>query len=333
MSLGQSLVHQSQAVRSAAVAVVKAGGLKEFDKTLLNLSRQQSLPAELRIAALECLAGRQRVDADSFILLTAHLSDKAEPLVRLAAARTLGASTLDAEQLRKLADSFPGAGTLVLRLLLPAFARSADPKVGRALAEALRHASGAEALAAAELDRALQKYPSEVQKLARPLQEKLAARQQQQAAYLASLQADLGKHKGRADLGRFVFFSPKVGCATCHRAENKGGQIGPDLSRIGQFRNKDEILESIVFPNLTIAPEYRTYNIVTGDGRVVTGLITWETPEALFVRTTQLDEVRIARKDVEELAPTNVSLMPEGLERTLNREELRDLVEFLIRQK
>jgi putative heme-binding domain-containing protein len=128
-----------------------------------------------------------------------------------------------------------------------------------------------------------------------------------------------------------VFFSPKVGCFGCHRVEGKGGQVGPDLSHIGRFRSADEILESIVFPSLTIAPEYRTVNLVLRSGRVWTGLIVWETPEAYFLRTAQLEEVRVPRKDVEEVVPTNISLMPEGLERSLSRQELRDLVEFLAR--
>jgi putative heme-binding domain-containing protein len=88
-----------------------------------------------------------------------------------------------------------------------------------------------------------------------------------------------------------------------------------------------------VFPNLTIAPEYRTYTIMTKAGRSHSGMIVRETSEALFLRTAQLAEVRLARKDVDELAPAAISLMPEGLERTLTRQELRDLLEFLYRQK
>ena len=61
--------------------------------------------------------------------------------------------------------------------------------------------------------------------------------------------------------------------------------------------------------------------------------ITWETPDAISLRTAQLTEVRIPRKDIEELSPATVSLMPDGLERTLNRQELRDLVEFLVQRK
>ena len=66
---------------------------------------------------------------------------------------------------------------------------------------------------------------------------------------------------------------------------------------------------------------------------MVTGLIVRETAESLTLRTAQLAETRIARKDVDELLPCNVSLMPEGLEKTMTRQELRDLLEFLGKQK
>jgi putative heme-binding domain-containing protein len=334
LALGQALQPTDPAVARAAVAVVKTGGLKQFDAALLALSVQQSLPAELRIAALECLAPRRaQVDAGSFALLAAHLSEKTEPLLRLAAARTLGASTLSPAQLRQLVDRMPGTSTLMLRLLLPAFAHSADAGVGQALAQTLTRLPAAEALASSELDRALKSYPTKVRALAAPLRKKLAGRQQQQASYLAGLRVELDRLKPNPNLGRFVFFSPKAGCTACHRVEGKGGQVGPDLSHIGRFRRPGEILESIVFPNLTVAPEYRTYSLVTRDGRLWNGLIVWETPEALFLRTGQLEEVRLPRRDIDEITPANVSLMPEGLERSLSRQELRDLVEFLVQRK
>jgi putative heme-binding domain-containing protein len=334
MALGPSLEHAEPAVRRAAIAAVKATGLKHFDAQLMELSRQPKLPAELRVAALECLAERrENVDGESFALLLGQLSEKSDPVLRLAAARTLGASRLNREQLGRLADAIPNVNTMVLRQLLGAFALSSDANVGKALVAALERSAAAEALNTAEIDRALKKQPAEVADLAGPLRKKMAAREENQVAYLAKLKAELSPLKANPNLGRFVFFSSKAGCATCHRAEGKGGQIGPDLSKIGLFRSAAGILESIVFPSLTIAPEYRTYQIQTRDGKLWNGLITWEAPDAVSLRTAQLTEVRILRKDIEELSPSRVSLMPDGLERTLNRQELRDLVEFLVQRK
>jgi putative heme-binding domain-containing protein len=333
-SLGEAIDQGNGEVQRQALAAVKSRNIKDFDGKLLALSRQKKLTADVRIAAFECLADRRsQLDADAFAFLTAHLSEKTEPLLRLSAARSLGSGRLATKQLLQLTEALPGASTMVLRLLLPAYARSHDADVGQGLVAALKRSATAEALTVAELENVLKNYSDDVRQTARPLHDKLAAGQQKQAAYLTALRAELGQMQGSADAGRDVFFSQKAACYVCHRAASKGGNVGPDLSKVGQYRNTAELLESIVFPSLTIAPEFRTYQIVTKDGRSWNGMIVRESSEALFLRTAQLAEIRLARKDVDELAPANVSLMPEGLERTLTRQELRDVLEFLYRQK
>src|SRR5262249_16322825 len=158
------------------------------------------LPADLRIAALDCIAGRQRKLApESFALLLAHLSDRTEPLLRVAAARTLGGSTLDGRQLAPLPAQVPQAGPMVVPLLVPACARPRAAAAGRALVNALKRSPGAEALAADDLDRLLKGYPAEVQEAARPLRDRLAARQTEQAAYLARLTQELLQTPGNVE--------------------------------------------------------------------------------------------------------------------------------------
>jgi putative heme-binding domain-containing protein len=333
-TLGQALDPNNLTVCREAVATVKSRQLKDFDSALVALSRRKDVPAELRIAALECVAERRpTLDADAFALLTAHLSEKTDPLVRVAAARSLGVSRLASAQLDRLAEFLPATSTMVLRLLLPAYARSRDAETGKRLITALKQSPAVEALTLDELEKVLKSYPEDVQEMARGLREKTAARHQKQAAYLTGLRAELGQLQGNADAGQQVFFSQKAACSFCHRALGKGGNIGPDLSKVGRFRSTAELLEALVFPSLTIAPEFRTYHIVGKDGRTWTGMIVRETSEALFLRTTQLAELRLPRKNVEELLPAAVSLMPEGLDRTLTRQELRDVLEFLYRQK
>ncbi len=127
--------------------------------------------------------------------------------------------------------------------------------------------------------------------------------------------------------------SQKLGCYGCHRAVGRGGTVGPDLSRIGQIRTRSELLESIVFPDLTIAPEYRSLQVAFRDGRVATGLVVRDDPESITLRMTDLSELRIARRDILELAPSATSVMPEGLEKLITRQELRDLLDFLCAQR
>jgi putative heme-binding domain-containing protein len=332
--LRQAIEQEDPSVQRAAVAVMKLWTLDHCDRQLGELSRKEHAPADLRIAALECLAGRRKqIDAASLALLTHHLSEQTEPLLRIAAARTLGTSALDAVQLRQLAGHLPGSGTMVIRLLLPAFTRSNDVKVGVKLVQGLKRSAGAEALSLPELDQALRSYPDEVQTLASELLDKLKMRQRQQASYLAGLTSELGNLKGNAETGRSVFFSRKIGCYGCHRVGAEGGNVGPDLSHIGRFRSVAELLESMVFPSLVIVPEFRSFTLTTKDGKQTTGLIVRESAEALHLRTADLAEVRIAREDIDELTPSTLSLMPDGMEKLMSRQELSDLLEFLVRQQ
>jgi putative heme-binding domain-containing protein len=333
-ALEKSLGHDDLAVRREAVSVIKARNLADFDTPLFALSKQADLPAELRIAALDCIAARQKpLHPDSFWLLAGHLSETTEPLLRVAAARALGASHLEDKQFKELAGRLAAAGPMVVPLAAPAFGRSRDSVVGLALVHALQRSPGAEAMAADDLDKLLQPYPAEVQAAARPLRERLTARQKEQASYLGELTSQLVQVPGDAERGKEVFFSRKAACYGCHRAAGKGGSVGPDLSQVGRFRTTRDLLESIVFPSSSIVPEFRAYTVHTKDGRATVGMIVRETSDAIYLRTAQLAEVRVGRGDVEEMSPSATSIMPEGLEKTMSRQELSDLLEFLYKQR
>ncbi|MCI0464120.1 MAG: HEAT repeat domain-containing protein, partial [Gemmataceae bacterium] len=333
-ALEQALGHEDLAVRREAIAALKARNLSSLDKPLAELSQQEGLPAELRIAALDCLAGRPRqLEPRSFTLLVGHLAEKTEPLLRVAAARTLGASTLNSRQLQDLAEHVAGAGPMLVPLLVPAFAKSRDAEVGLALVNALKRSAGAEALTPDDFDMLLKGYPAEVQTAAAPLREKLAIRQNEQAAYLTQLTLEMLQTQGNPERGRQVFFSKKLACYGCHRTAGKGGDVGPDLSQVGRFRNPRDLLEAVVFPSSTVVPQFRSYIVATKDGRAVTGMMVRESAEAIYLRTAQLAEIRLARKDVEEMTPSPVSIMPEGLDKAMTRQELSDLLEFLYQQR
>lgn len=322
------------AVKQEAVSAIRARNLDRFDAKLNALSRTAALPVELRIAALECMAPRRGApDADVFDFLTSQLSSETEPLVRVAAARTLGTSSLADKQLSRLTEQVAESSTMALRLLLPAFAKSQSAEVGSEFVAALKRSPGAEALSLAELDQSLRGFPPQVQEAAGELRERLAQRHQQQAAYLAGIANDLSSLAGRPEAGRERFFSQKVGCYGCHRIGGQGGAVGPDLSQIGRFRNRKELLESIVFPSFVVVPEFRSYSIATSSGKIVTGLIVRESAEAIDVRTADLAEIRIARKEIDAIEPASVSLMPDGLEKNLSRQDLADLLEFLAGQR
>ncbi|MBC8869262.1 MAG: HEAT repeat domain-containing protein [Planctomycetes bacterium] len=329
-SMADALAHPDARVRSEVVATIKSRDLEGFDKRLAELSEDATMPVELRIAALECIAPRQNgMPEKSFVLLTSHLTEDTEPLVAASAARALGASRLTDPQLTELAGSLADAGPLAVPLLTATYQKSRSAKVGMALVEALKRSPGTDALTAEDMRTLLKNFPSEVHSAAKPLVDKLVARQEEQAAHLTRVKLRLLRTKGDPDRGRKVFFSKKAACASCHRMENQGGAVGPDLSQIGRLRTSQDLVEAVVFPSSTITLGYRSYAIVTDKGRIHTGIIVRETSDAIYMRTAELAEIRLSRRSVDEMGESSVSIMPDGLEKTMSAQELSDMLEFL----
>ena len=329
-TLRRVLLDSDDRLCSEAVATIRSRSLSGLDKQLRDLRQDEKRPATLRIAALECLAPRRgSLPADSFALLTDHLKDDVEPLLRASAARALGAGRLNDEQLIELAEPLANAGSLIVPNLIPAYGKSQSAKVGLALVTALKHSPGADALTSDDINKLLKRYPAEVHAAGKSLVDKLAARREQQASYLTEVKLRLLRTKGDVDRGRNVYFSKKAVCSGCHRMDDRGGAVGPDLSRIGRLRSPVDLVEAVIFPSSGIALGYEPYTIATGDGRVHTGIIVRETSDAIYLRTAQLAEIRIPRGEVEEVRRSNVSIMPQGLEKSLTAQELTDLLEFL----
>jgi putative heme-binding domain-containing protein len=133
------------------------------------------------------------------------------------------------------------------------------------------------------------------------------------------------------DRGRTLFAAAK--CFACHRFNGEGGGLGPDLSGVaGRFSTRD-LLESIVLPSKTISDQYEAVTIAAIDGRVVTGRIVNLSNDRLMISTDMLDPSRmigIRRGDIEAMKTSPVSMMPEGLLNSLDRDEVLDLIAYLL---
>ena len=132
---------------------------------------------------------------------------------------------------------------------------------------------------------------------------------------------------GSPNRGQSVFFGKASACATCHAVRGTGAHVGPDLSKIASIRSGRDLLESIVFPSASYARGYEPYLVQTKDRQVHAGILAAETPEAIVLRTPA--EVRIPRSSVKMMRQDRVSIMPQGLDTQLSKEELADLLAFL----
>jgi uncharacterized repeat protein (TIGR03806 family) len=135
---------------------------------------------------------------------------------------------------------------------------------------------------------------------------------------------------GDADRGRQLFaVSNAVQCRSCHAVGGQGGAVGPALDRVGARLDRRRILESLLEPSKTIAPEYRTWVAVTEDGRSVTGLIVERTEDTVRIVDAAGKPTDLAAATIEELNALPTSLMPEQLLRDLTAAQAADLVAYL----
>ena len=133
--------------------------------------------------------------------------------------------------------------------------------------------------------------------------------------------------KSDAASGKVVF---KKNCATCHRLENEGFEVGPDLLSALKNKTRETLLIDLLDPSREVDARYLNYVARTTDGRVVTGLIATETASSLLLRRAEKAEDTLLRTDIDLIQSTSKSLMPEGLEKQLKPQELADVIAYLL---
>jgi putative heme-binding domain-containing protein len=328
--VGKCLQSRDGQLVRQALATIRAARVTHLDAKLVALARDKRFyTIESRLAALAVAAPRlPKLDADLFDLLLTQVGPEAAPLTKLEAAGALGSARLDDTQLQTLVKFVGRMGPLELPQALPAYERSKNAKVGKMLVLALTESAGVSSLTSDVLRRTLQSYPEEVRQAARPLFKKLQVDPEKMKARLKELAPLLTG--GDVARGQTVFFGRKGNCSACHTVRSHGGKVGPDLSTIGAVRSGQELLESIVFPSASFARGFETYMVATKAGRLFgPGIIKRQTADAIYLTGGDLAEVRIARKAIDTIEPSRVSIMPQGLDLQLSRGELADLIAFL----
>ncbi len=117
-------------------------------------------------------------------------------------------------------------------------------------------------------------------------------------------------------------------CATCHRVADVGTTVGPDISDT-RTKTPEVLLQDILNPNAAIDANYVNYTVVTKSGKEISGLIATESASSITLRRAENQTDLVLRQDIDEVRSTGVSLMPEGLEKTITLEQMADLISFL----
>ncbi len=126
--------------------------------------------------------------------------------------------------------------------------------------------------------------------------------------------------------GKLMF---KKTCATCHRLENEGVEVGPDLLSALRNKSKEQLLSDILDPSREVDPRYINYQVTTKAGRTFSGMIAAETASSITLRRAEKAEDTILRSQIDEIQATPKSVMPEGLEMQLSKQDLANVIAYL----
>ncbi len=151
--------------------------------------------------------------------------------------------------------------------------------------------------------------------------EQAALRQAVIARYRESLSMPADAQRGRE-----VF---KKSCSACHLVQGVGHELGPSLMAI-KSRGAETLLASILDPNSEVNPQYVNYLVVTVDGRVLSGMIVDEGATSITLKKDEGVTETVLRVDIDEIKNTGLSLMPEGLDETIDKQAMADLVAYLM---
>ena len=132
--------------------------------------------------------------------------------------------------------------------------------------------------------------------------------------------------KGDPVKGKAVY---QQSCAICHTVKGKMGvAIGPDLGTIHNWISED-IMANVLDPNLSISSGFDLWEAQLNNGESVRGIISSETPSAITLRNNGMVDRTINRRDIKSLKAMNISAMPSGFEKTINHQQMADLLAFL----
>lgn len=132
---------------------------------------------------------------------------------------------------------------------------------------------------------------------------------------------------GNAANGQQLFLNL---CSQCHQYSDLGVAVGPVLTEINR-KSKASLMHDILDPNAAVNTQYINHRIRTKDGSIYTGIVEKEDDRQVVLKNMGGQEQIISKKDIDQFSSMGISLMPEGLEASMQPGDLADLLAFLQR--
>ncbi len=119
------------------------------------------------------------------------------------------------------------------------------------------------------------------------------------------------------------------GCGECHRIDDRGGRLGPELTRIGSARSRRALVREIRNASEFIVRGYRAVTLITDDGERVRGAVKNEDTFSIQIMDSSQRLRAFLKSDLRELTHEDRSLMPDYPVSRLSAAELDDLLSYL----
>ncbi len=296
---------------------------REVSATLMSELDDEKLSVAKRVAAASKLIEFQPLDKAVVALILERISPRTSPELALGMIEALRMSKspevgkLLIGRFRSLTPQTRAGGIIVLL---------SRPQSTKALLDAVD--KGVLQFAELSLDQkqALAVHPDGgVRNLAKKLLERGGSLPNPDRQKVLAQLLPITKETGDPKNGMLVF---KKQCAQCHVHSGEGNRIGPDLTGMA-VHPKVELLTHIIDPSRNVEGNFRVYTVVTADGKILSGLLASESKTAIEIFDAEGKKKVVLREDVDELVASTKSLMPEGFEKQVTRQEISDLLEFL----
>jgi putative heme-binding domain-containing protein len=140
-----------------------------------------------------------------------------------------------------------------------------------------------------------------------------------------------GLHNRDFTQGRKVFSA--AACFACHRFGNAGGMTGPDLTLSAGRYSPHDFLDQIINPSKVINEQFAPVIVTKNNGEVFSGVVVNLNGDRVSINTDLSDpsqQVSIDRKEVKSIELSTVSPMPPMLLSMLTKEEILDLVAYVL---
>lgn len=132
---------------------------------------------------------------------------------------------------------------------------------------------------------------------------------------------------GNVNRGRRVFYTDVAAqCIRCHVVDERGADVGPELTNIASRLSREQLLLSLVDPSAQPVAGFTIITITNQNGETIRGIFRDETNTHLSL-TSGGEQIRIPKQEIvsREQSPSAMPAMGD----LLTRNQIRDLVEYI----